>query len=88
MPALTLRPCPLISPGPPRNSPTSTHKPPDYVARTVLATLQDENPAFRIQTSAGARQFVAQKLSDLERFRDELQSMARWLREYIQEGKE
>ena len=31
---------------------------------------------------------TVQKLSDLERFRDELQSMARWLREYIQEGKE
>lgn len=39
---------------------------PDEVAQTVLASLQDSNPAFRIQTSESAREFVATKLSDLD----------------------
>jgi NAD(P)-dependent dehydrogenase (short-subunit alcohol dehydrogenase family) len=39
---------------------------PDEVAQTVLASLQDSNPAFRIQTSEWAREFVATKLSDLD----------------------
>lgn len=39
---------------------------PDDVAQTVLSSLQDSNPAFRIQTSEWAREFVAVKLSDLD----------------------
>lgn len=39
---------------------------PDEVAQTVLASLQGSNPAFRIQTSDRAREFVAAKLSDLD----------------------
>ena len=45
---------------------SSNAQTPDEVAQTVLASLQDENPAFRIQTSVGARAFVANKLSDLD----------------------
>lgn len=39
---------------------------PDDVAQTVLSSLQDSDPAFRIQTSDWARDFVGVKLSDLD----------------------
>jgi hypothetical protein len=44
----------------------SSAQTPDQVAQTVLASLQDSEPAFRIQTSEWARDFVAAKLSDLD----------------------
>ncbi|GAP57129.1 short chain dehydrogenase [Arthrobacter sp. Hiyo6] len=45
---------------------SSSAQSPDEVAQTVLSSLQDSNPAFRIQTSEWAREFVAVKLSDLD----------------------
>jgi NAD(P)-dependent dehydrogenase (short-subunit alcohol dehydrogenase family) len=45
---------------------SSNAQTPDEVAQTVLSSLQDSDPAFRIQTSDWARDFVATKLSDLD----------------------
>lgn len=45
---------------------SSSAQTPDDVAQTVLSSLQDSDPAFRIQTSDWARDFVATKLSDLD----------------------
>lgn len=39
---------------------------PHDAAQAVLSALQDSDPAFRIQTSEWARDFVATKLSDLD----------------------
>ncbi len=38
----------------------------EAAAAVVLAALTDESPAFRVQTSDGARQFVGLKLADLD----------------------
>lgn len=45
---------------------SSSAQTPDDVAQTVLSSLQDSDPAFRIQTSDWARDFVGMKLSDLD----------------------
>lgn len=45
---------------------SSSAQTPDDVAQTVLSSLQDSDPAFRIQTSDWARDFVGTKLSDLD----------------------
>jgi hypothetical protein len=45
---------------------SSSAQTPDDVAQTVLSSLRDSYPAFRIQTSDWARDFVGAKLSDLD----------------------
>lgn len=45
---------------------SSSAQQPTDVAAVVLATMEDDKPAFRIQTSAWACDFVATKLGDLD----------------------
>lgn len=45
---------------------SSNAQTPEDVAEVVLGTLREESPAFRIQTSTWARDFVSAKINDLD----------------------